>query len=74
MHDPWASPEECREEYGLDLVPTPAPASYDLVLLAVAHREFAAMEGQGIRQYLKPNGLLFDLKYVVQDGGADARL
>ena len=44
------------------------------VRLAVAHREFAAQEGQGIRHYLKPSGLLFDLKYVVQDGGADARL
>lgn len=74
VHDPWASPAECREEYGVDLVPAPAPASYDLVLLAVAHRQFAELEGKGIRQYLKPNGLLFDLKYVVQDGGADARL
>lgn len=74
VHDPWASAEECRDEYHLDLVPAPAQASYDLVLLAVAHREFAAQEGQGIRRYLKPSGLLFDLKYVIQDGGADARL
>ena len=74
VHDPWASAEECRDEYQLELVSAPAPASYDLVLLAVAHREFAAQQGQGIRHYLKPSGLLFDLKYVVQDGGADARL
>lgn len=74
VHDPWASAEECRAEYQLELTPAPTAGAYDLVLLAVAHREFAALEGKGIRQYLKPAGLLFDLKYVVQDGGADARL
>ena len=74
VHDPWASAAECRAEYQLELVPEPAVASYDLILLAVAHRQFAEVQGQGIRQYLKPAGLLFDLKYVVQDGGADARL
>ena len=74
VHDPWASAAECRDEYQLELVTEPAAASYDLVLLAVAHRQFAELQGQGIRRYLKPAGLLFDLKYVVQDGGANARL
>ncbi len=41
VHDPWANAEDCRHEYGVDLVARPLPASYDLVLLAVAHHQFA---------------------------------
>ena len=47
---------------------------YDLVLLAVAHRQFAALGADGIRSFLKPGGLLYDLKYIAPDGAADARL
>jgi UDP-N-acetyl-D-galactosamine dehydrogenase len=74
VYDPWADSAECSREYALELSPSPVHGDYDLVLLAVAHRQFAQSGGSGIRQYLKSGGLLFDLKYIVADGSADARL
>ncbi|GMU43166.1 MAG: nucleotide sugar dehydrogenase [Xanthomonadales bacterium] len=73
VHDPWADPAECRREYRQALVSEPAPGQYDLVLLAVAHRQFAELGGVGVRAFLKPRGAVYDLKYVV-DGAADGRL
>jgi UDP-N-acetyl-D-glucosamine/UDP-N-acetyl-D-galactosamine dehydrogenase len=74
VHDPWADPEQSQNEYAVTLCPSPERASYDLVLLAVAHRQFAEMSANDLRQYLKPGGLLFDLKYVAAPGSADAKL
>jgi len=74
VHDPWTNAEQCRREYSLDLCTNPEAGTYDLVLLAVAHREFREWGGAGIRKFLNVGGLLFDLKYVVADGEADARL
>ncbi len=73
VHDPWANPDECRREYALDLHAEPESGHYDFVLLAVGHRQFAGL-GSEIRRYLKPTGLLFDLKYLAPAGVADARL
>ncbi|MGE4070509.1 MAG: nucleotide sugar dehydrogenase [Lysobacterales bacterium] len=74
VHDPWADSEECRRDYAITLCPQPDPASYDLMLLAVAHRQFAEQSKDEIRQYLKPDGLLLDLKYAAAPGSADAKL
>ncbi len=74
VHDPWPDAEHCRREYGLELCASPIASGYDLVLLAVAHQVFIDWGSAGIRHFLKPSGLLFDLKYVLADGAADARL
>ena len=42
--------------------------SYDLVLLAVPHREYIAMGGAALRGLVAPGGSLADLKGVL--GGA----
>jgi UDP-N-acetyl-D-galactosamine dehydrogenase len=73
VHDPWANVDECRREYGIDLIPAPAASQYDLVLVAVAHHQFADL-GNGLRHFLKDDGLLFDLRYIAPTGAADARL
>jgi UDP-N-acetyl-D-glucosamine/UDP-N-acetyl-D-galactosamine dehydrogenase len=72
--DPWGDANECQREYGIALIDSPQPASYDLLLVAVAHRQFAAMGAEEIRRFLKPGGLLFDLKYALAPGSADAKL
>ena len=53
VHDPLVSAEEAQHEYGINPVPTPE-GPYDLVVLAVPHRElldgfgrFAALVGEG---------------------------
>lgn len=75
VYDPWVSREEAKHEYGLDLLEDPPVAgAYDAVVLAVSHREFAAMGPAAIRALTRPGGVLFDVKCVLPSGTADARL
>ena len=74
VHDPHADASECRAEYGIDLVASPAPAAYDCVIVAVAHRTFRDLGDAGIRAYAKPTGAVYDIKYVLDSTASDARL
>lgn len=72
--DPWADADEARREYGLSLVSEPAEATYDAVVIAVAHGEFRAWGGSRIRGFARPDHVLYDLKYVLGRDEADLRL
>jgi UDP-N-acetyl-D-galactosamine dehydrogenase len=61
VHDPHADREEASHEYGIDLL-EPLEGRYDLVLLAVPHREYLAMGAGELRRLVAPGGLLADLK------------
>lgn len=74
IHDPWIDAAEARHEYDVSPVEDPQPGIYDAVVLAVAHREFKAMGTEGVRRYLKPGGILYDLKYVLPEKDSDLRL
>jgi UDP-N-acetyl-D-galactosamine dehydrogenase len=74
VHDPWVSAAEARHEYGLELVQTPAPGHYDAVILAVAHRQFIALGGAGIRAFARPQAALFDVQRVLPREHVDDRL
>ena len=49
VHDPQADPAEAMREYGREIVGLDAFRDLDAVILAVAHREFAAIDAQAIR-------------------------
>jgi UDP-N-acetyl-D-galactosamine dehydrogenase len=72
--DPWISPVEARHEYGLELIAEPTAGSYDAVVLAVAHRQFAEMGAAKIRALGKPDAVLFDVKAMLPKHAADLRL
>lgn len=74
VHDPWADPAEAQHEYGIELVDQPQAGAYDAIVLAVAHRDFAAMDARNIRAFGKPEHVLYDLKYALPLGAADLRL
>lgn len=74
VFDPWAAADDARHEYGLELIAEPRAASYDGVIVAVAHREFVEMGPEKIRALCKPDHVLFDLKYVFPADSADIRL
>lgn len=75
VHDPWADPVEAKHEYGIDVVNQPATGIYDGIVLAVAHREFRAMDAEAIRRWGKPEAhVLYDLKSVLTGDSADLRL
>jgi UDP-N-acetyl-D-galactosamine dehydrogenase len=72
--DCWADNEEAEHEYGIKLNQNPEKAQYDALLLAVPHREYVARSSHDLREYMKDNGVLFDLKGVLPLGEADLRL
>jgi UDP-N-acetyl-D-galactosamine dehydrogenase len=74
IYDPWANPAEVQHEYGLELLAELVPGSYDAVIVAVAHRQFAAMGAEGIRGLLKPGGIVFDVKYALPQDAVDEYL
>jgi UDP-N-acetyl-D-galactosamine dehydrogenase len=74
VYDPVVDASEAQEEFGLQLVNTPAPQTYDAAILAVAHRPFIDQGPAGIRAWLKPNGYLYDVKYALAPDAVDGRL
>jgi UDP-N-acetyl-D-galactosamine dehydrogenase len=74
VHDPWANAKEAEHEYGITLLPSPRPGSYDGIVVAVAHREFAELGARGLRAFGTPNSVLFDLKHVLRKEESDGRL
>ena len=59
--DPLADPVEVRHEYGLELT-EPNGESYDLVVGAVAHRQYRELPDAQIAALVAPGGTLADLK------------
>lgn len=74
VHDPWASPEEAAEEYGINLTAKPQPGTYDAIILAVAHRQYSDMGAERIRQFGRNLHVLCDLKYLLPAHDSDLRL
>lgn len=71
--DPEADPEEARQEYGITLVPASALPVADAVVLAVAHHAYAKLQVADMAAYVRPAGVVVDVKAVLDWGrdGAD---
>ena len=71
VHDPHADPAEAMHEHGIELDPEALSRRYDLVLLAVPHREYLAMGAEKLGELVAEGGMLADLRDGL-DGAADA--
>jgi len=47
VYDPWANPEEVKQEYGLDILTEMPKEKFDAVVIAVAHKEFKSLTLKG---------------------------
>lgn len=74
VYDPWVSTEAAKEEYGIIPVAKPGQGVYDVIIVAVAHRQFKDMESNAIRRFGKPGHVLYDLKYILPATQSDLRL
>ena len=60
---------------GIELVADTDAGAYDGIVLAVAHREFKALDAPAIRRFGRADGhVLYDLKYVLPREAVDLRL
>ena len=67
VHDPQADAGEAQHEYGLSLDSGALDRTYDLILLAVPHRDYLAMGADKLRALLNSGGTLADLKGALGD-------
>jgi UDP-N-acetyl-D-galactosamine dehydrogenase len=74
VHDPWVDSEEAEREFGIKLTGEPSPGSYDAIVLAVGHAQFARMNIEQVRALGKPQSIIYDLKYVFSQNETDLRL
>ena len=72
VYDPWANAGHVMEEYKVPIVnELPKDERYDVVILAVAHKEFLNID---IRSLLNDNGLVYDVKGILPRNVIDGRL
>ena len=72
IYDPMADPQEVEDIYGLKSVRSlPESSRYDAVVLAVAHRQFAGIDLNALKN---PGGVVFDIKSVLPQDAVDGRL
>jgi len=72
VYDPWASPEEVKHEYNVDIIKElDKNKKYQGILLAVAHDEFKSIDFEA---YYKAGAVVFDAKAVIDRRWVDGRL
>ena len=72
VFDPWANAGHVMAEYNVPVVnELPADEKYDVVILAVAHKEFINID---IKSLLNENGLIYDVKGILPRDIVDGRL
>ena len=72
VYDPWASNEEVKHEYGIDIFTgenMPALEDYSAAILAVSHKEFLALD---IKK--SATQVVYDVKAILPKEKVDARL
>jgi len=74
IYDPWVDAVAAKHEYGVAVDDDKAVLSkghYDAVVLAVSHKEFSSID---VRSLLKPSGVVYDVKGVLDRNDVDGRL
>lgn len=72
IFDPWADATQVKNAYNITVINTLSKEeSYDACILAVAHKEFLNMD---IRGFVKENGVVYDVKGVLDKNIVDGRL
>jgi UDP-N-acetyl-D-galactosamine dehydrogenase len=72
VHDPWASADEVKQEYGIELLNSLDTKKYDGIILAVAHKQFMTLDVKGLKKDDK--SVLFDVKSIIDRNLVDIRL
>jgi UDP-N-acetyl-D-galactosamine dehydrogenase len=70
LYDPWANPVEVLKEYGLTTCHEAPKATFDALVLGVAHQEFLSLDIDALRNKIS---VVYDVKGVLGDQ-ADGRL
>lgn len=64
---------EAKHEFGLRLC-EPSEGECDAIVVGVGHDEFRKIDAEGIRAYIKPGAVMYEVKYVHPSNAVDGRL
>jgi len=73
VHDPIASADEAKHEYGVKLVPWDALPRAEAIVAAVSHRQFRSRSADDYAAKLAPGGLVVDVKCQMDAAALRAR-
>jgi len=71
IYDPWASAEEVKHEYNLNLNSKPIEGAYDGIILGVAHQEFKTLDLNSLKSH---HAVVYDVKGALHKEQIDHRL
>lgn len=71
VYDPWANPESVQRAYGIQIQNHLPQQQFDAVILCVAHSQFLQLD---VRSLVRGNGVVYDVKGVLDRNVIDARL
>ncbi len=71
VHDPLASPEEARAEYGVEISPLADLIGLDGLVLAVPHAEYLHV-AETLSERVEGGGVIVDVKSVIPPGSVPA--
>ncbi len=73
IFDPWVD-SMTFDEQSIKMVDYPVKEKYDVIILAVAHDEFKALNSNQIKSFGKENYVIYDIKYLLKANQVDGRL
>ncbi|MEN9449471.1 MAG: UDP-N-acetyl-D-glucosamine 6-dehydrogenase [Pseudomonadota bacterium] len=65
VHDPLASADVAKQEYGINLQAWEDMTDFDAIILAVSHQKYSDLKPTQIQNMLRPQGLIMDVKGVL---------
>ena len=71
VFDPWASPDEVKNAYGVTSLQELPDKQYDAIVLTVAHNEYKTIDFNALK---KEKSVVYDIKNILDDEIRDASL
>ncbi|HET8535431.1 MAG TPA: UDP binding domain-containing protein, partial [Sphingomicrobium sp.] len=62
VHDPVADPKTVEKAYGVELCDLDQLTDLSALIVAVAHDQFSALDGERLNAMLAPDGVLVDIR------------
>jgi len=71
VYDPWASPIEVKQEYGIQTISSLENKKYDAIVHAVSHKQFSELDLKNLKS---DNGVVYDVKGCLTSEEVNKRL
>ena len=64
VYDPLIDAEKVSVRHNINCIDCPQQSAYEIIILAVAHKQFVQLDAKKLREYGKNNHIFYDLKSI----------